>query len=419
MIKDLKERLIELSTDGSDAASFEMEKLLEEAIKNDPQNPELLLKLAILEFDMPFLDDEKCIASIQKIFEYDPHNATALILLAYMNYHFFRMIDKSLFDRLNSLKTGNNETDSLLKYAATWYYAHDCYEPASRDITNQVEKLLLESIKKCQSHVHNYEELACMYLHQNRYDEALTAIRHAIQNVVKIYGEDIEKRDDTDVQKFFNYYITGIDIMGWAYKELKALEREIIIRNKLIQDPLNIDLLLRLSIIEIMKFSSDYEERIISLEKILALDPDNIYALLILAYVMYYRKKSVEESLFQKLIAIKTSDPELNSLLLYAASWFYEGKDDKKQEELLRESIAAFGGHSKHYAELAHLCFKQNKIDEAKSLMKQSLNNVAKVFSRQAEADFTSDVEFFINQALKGIYRSRSSFDSLKKRYDS
>ncbi len=417
MNEELKRKLIELSVANTNEASLEMERLLEEAIKNDPQDTELLLKIAVLEFKTPFVDDEKGIAALQKIFEYDPDNAYALMLLACINYFLLGVVNKNdLLSRLSFLETGNNELDSMLRYTATWYYDYDYHNPAKLDINKRVEKLLLESIKKCQSHVKNYAELARLYFHQNRYDEALMAVKQAIKNVEKVYGDKIESCDDSDVQEFLNEYITGIHITKWAYRELKAFESEIIIRKELIQDPLDIDLLLRLSIIESTYFvCTDYEKRIITLEKILAIDPDNLIALLMLTYVMHYYKKSVDESLFQKLISIKTSDPELNSLLLYVASWYYEGKDDKKQEELLRQSIATCAAHSNHYIALAHLCFKQNRIDEANNLRQKALKNVVKVFSAEVEDNFISDVEFFLNECFKGIYRSQSAFEYLKK----
>ena len=407
-MNELNTKIIELSKDGGIEAMLEMEKLLEQALLQNPQNINLLLRLAILEQEVPLADHHKSIAVLESVLKIDPSNAIALILLAYVHYHNIGVINGSLFEQLISNPTKDPEIKSMLKYTASWLYA-------PQNDKKNVEKWLIESITECQSHVYNYSNLAELSLKQNRYAEAKKLIQHGLKNVEKLYIGNIGYADETDIQEFLGERIKGIYLTDMNYNRLKVLEAEAILREQLVQDPLNIDLLLRLSIIERGHFNADFEQRTASLQKALKLDPDSVTALLILAYVSYLNKKTIDEPLFKKLIAIKTHDPEINSMLLYAASWFYVGKDATKQEELLRQSIYEYPNHRNNYYDLANLCTDQNRFSEAKAFREKAIKNITKVYSFEEDMETIADLNRFLNESIKGIYIHEDGFKYLQE----
>ena len=112
----------------------------------------------------------------------------------------------------------------------------------------EMEKLLLESIDICQSHVNNYEALAKLYFRQAKYSEAKKLLQKAMKNVVQIRTKNPSM---TDVQNFLAEYIKGI----FSTKDLKSLAIEACIRAKIAQDPFNIELLLQLLLVEVANFN--------------------------------------------------------------------------------------------------------------------------------------------------------------------
>ena len=176
-MNNLDTKILELSKRGNEEDMLEAEKLLEQALQNDPQNTDLLLKLAVLVQEFPYVD--LSIPRLEKILSYDPDNALALLILAETNYHLYTEISKPLFGKLISVTTGNAEIDSMLRYAATWFFIINPND-------HELEKLLLESINICQSHVNNYKTLAELYMRQEKYSEAKKLLQKAMKNVVKI-----------------------------------------------------------------------------------------------------------------------------------------------------------------------------------------------------------------------------------------
>ncbi len=197
---DLISKVIELSK--SDEL-LKIEELIEDVLKKEPKNIELLLRLAVLEVDPPFADHEKSIASLGKVLAIDKNNAIATLLLAYVNYYCVAGVDEELMSKLNSIRTNDNEINSMLKYVASWFYI---------DKDPRLEELLLqESINFCKEHVYNYVHLAELYFKQGRNQEARVLIEKALRNVKKIYSFNGEEEyDATDVDEFLNERIKGI-----------------------------------------------------------------------------------------------------------------------------------------------------------------------------------------------------------------
>ena len=131
--------------------------------------------------------------------------------------------------------------------------------------------------------------------------------------------------------------------------------------------------------------------------------------------------------MFKKLTTIKTNDAEINSMLLYIASWFFINKDEKKQEELLLQSINEYSGHVCNYDELASFYSKQGKTEEARKLWKKAFDNI-KTYSNakyieyitevpsQDGTEYIVDVNEFLNTVIKGTHSLASIVEDLKKK---
>lgn len=406
---ELHKKIISLSKDDRLEARIEMRSMLEQAIKIDLDNVSLLLRLALLEFHFPFLEYEKSIDLLEKNLKKDPSNPVVLLMLACVHYYSTSLLDKSLLKKLISVTTNDRELNSLLKYAASWfYYITDSNNP-------QYKQLLIESTNLCHSHVYNYQHLALFYLEHDQISDAKKCIHQAVCNVRKIYKGKEGYDDITDIQEFINERLKGTYLTDVNFRSLKILEAIINIKEKLIDDPYNADLLLKLSVNEFDRRDIDYEECLTPLKKILSNTPDNAFALLLLGYGSYRFKGYMENELFEKLVAVKTSNTELKALFIYVASWFYLGKDEQKREVLLKQSVNECSFHVRNYVELASLCLKQQRFSEAEAYIQKAIANIVVVYDYYADVENIGSVERYIDKYIKGTHLTNYELGNVKK----
>jgi tetratricopeptide (TPR) repeat protein len=196
---------------------------------------------------------------------------------------------------------------------------------------------------------------------------------------------------------------------------------EKLLEERLIIEPCNRELWLRLALVEIEVPLVDCDKAIVCLDKVFALEKDNPIALLFLAFIYHYELGGVEQDLSDRLDSINTSDEEVNSMLKYTASWLhYTYKDFKykdRAKKLLKESIAIYGGHVWNYIDLARIYFLEKRDQEAKVLIEKALKNVIKVYvylNAKQKYDMT-DLDEFLNERFKGIYLTDTNYQMIEK----
>ncbi|QQR49071.1 hypothetical protein IPF37_05980 [bacterium] len=206
--------------------------------------------------------------------------------------------------------------------------------------------------------------------------------------------------------------------------ELNKIHEEKLKKNfeeKLHHDPQNIDLLFKLAILEIHPPNGDDIKCIAYLEQILALDTDNVQALLLLSYLKHYTLfEHADEHLMNKLTSLKSSSDESDSMLRYAASWFFQFKgDDEKETFSLQESIALDQRNVWSYVYLADNYFTQGKNLEAKELIHKALGNIKKIYTDNEIFEYDEpDLNDFLNHYVKGIYVTPQQVNLIKKRLE-
>jgi hypothetical protein len=216
MNDDLIKKIVEVSMDSG--AEDKIEQLLEEGLSYEPKNIELWLRLAILESSPPIVDCDKSISCLQTIFNLDPNNISALLIFAYIHYYQLGGIDQVLFNKLISFHAPSNELGSMLRYAASWFYA-------DRNIKLE-KKLLEESIELYKYHVWNYVDLAKIFSSEGKKQKAEILIDKGLTNVVKKYpvGPYNQPYDITDIEEFINEHIKGIYLTNTNYERIQKLK---------------------------------------------------------------------------------------------------------------------------------------------------------------------------------------------------
>lgn len=192
------------------------------------------------------------------------------------------------------------------------------------------------------------------------------------------------------------------------------------LEQKLDQNPRNIDILFQLALLEIMPPEGDDIKCTAYLEQILALDKDNIEALLLLAYLKYYCLfEEADEHLMNKLSSFKSSSAELDSILRYAASWFFQFKGNDEQEIFfLKESISLDQKNVWPYFKLAQSYFSQSKNLEAKELIRKALGNIKKVYDDSFDDYDKTSLNDFLNHNIRGIYVTKPQKEIIEEMLD-
>jgi len=216
-IKGLTKIYNKTAADGADEYILELIKnIIDEYLVKNPEDTDVRLRLAMLEFTVPWEDPELVSKYLNEIFKYDPHNIYATLTLACIQDTLRGEITDEVFAKLNNLVSENSEINSMIELAKAWYY--EC-----KDNSELYEKYLLSSISYCDKHVENYRALAYLYIQKGKKDEARKFAKKALNNVKVVYTQDSSTIDITDVEKFINEYIKGTHITNSNLKSIYEL----------------------------------------------------------------------------------------------------------------------------------------------------------------------------------------------------
>jgi tetratricopeptide (TPR) repeat protein len=217
-MNDLETKIIGLNKNNKIEINDKIEKieiLIEEKLKQEPNNIELWLKLAMLELEIPLVDHEKSIKCLEKVLTIEKNHAITTLLLATVHNYYLGDIDEMLVNKLNTIQTDSDEINSMLKYATSWFYEY-------KD-TKQEEKLLKESINIYPKHVCNYVSLAKLYFRLGKDAEAKKLVQKALKNVKKIYSDCDIDYIPTSVEEFLNEYVKGIHLPNIVFKMIEEM----------------------------------------------------------------------------------------------------------------------------------------------------------------------------------------------------
>ena len=207
--------LLKLKSLSQNKETLKIDALLREKIKQEPNNIEWLLRLAIVIQYPPIVDTDKSLELLEQVLKLDSKNVTAILLIAYIHHYCLAGLDKTIFDRITTFQTNNDEEKAMLAYAASWFY-QDQQDPIGE------KHWLLESIKHCNKHVWNHRTLARQYVVENQNNEAKKHLQQALHNIVKIYSGNFNDYDETDVNEFINERIKGIYLTREFATEIEA-----------------------------------------------------------------------------------------------------------------------------------------------------------------------------------------------------
>lgn len=226
---------------------------------------------------------------------------------------------------------------------------------------------------------------------------------------------DLRKRIEALMQFDFNIAEEEVVNNYLTFKDMDLLESmlndvhlgliiraEFLIKGYLEKNSNDIEALFLLGMVCIITPMEDDLQAIAIMQKILAIDPRNYNALLILAFEEHLLRGVLDNETFNRLQNFQGIDSEVQSLIELAKSWYYAGNsDDLKYEEALRNSIELCSKFAWNYIDLGNLYIKQGKIKLGRELIEQG--NMNKVLQKKFDAESLINYNDFIDDRIKGI----------------
>ncbi len=218
-IKDLTKVYYKMPIGEGDVSPLEeIKNLINKYLEKHPQDTDMRLRLVILEYS--YHEDPELLGKyLNDIFEYDPNNIYATLILADVESFFWGAITDSLFEKLSNLSSKDPEVMSMIELAKAWYY-----EEKGND--ELYEKHLINSIKYYDKHVKNYKSLANFYAEKGEKSKAKKFAQKAINNIKEVFTQGSPITDITNVEDFFNWFFRGTCISRSSLDSLSELAKE-------------------------------------------------------------------------------------------------------------------------------------------------------------------------------------------------
>ncbi len=203
--------------------------------------------------------------------------------------------------------------------------------------------------------------------------------------------------------------------LSQAIKEYDMETAERIVKQQLERDKTNVDLWLKLAVIELQFPFDDYESALKCIEQIYQLSPNYLDALILETEIRWHYL-IITEALAKRLEkAIATCDcDEKKSILHYLLSLYYFTERDFEKEKInLEKSIQLCDQYVYPYESLGILLQDSDK-EKSKKMFCRALKNVRKIYQKEDFHDFT-DFNTYIAEFITGTAISSINYDSIKE----
>ena len=200
-----------------------------------------------------------------------------------------------------------------------------------------------------------------------------------------------------------------------AIKDDDVETAEWIVKQQLERDKTNVDLWLKLAVIELQFPFDDYESALKCIEQIYQLSPNYLDALILETEIRWHYL-IITEALakrLEKAIAVCDCD-EKRSILYYLLSLYYFTERNFEKEKInLEKSIQLCDQYVYPYKALGILLWELDK-EKSKEMFYRALRNVKKVYRDDDFYDFT-DFDTYVAEFITGTAISSINYDSIKE----
>ena len=194
-----------------------MEELLKNYLAVNPQDTEMRIKLAMVQYTVPLADDIAAMENLNMVLEYDPENIICLLSIAYIQSCLSGSLNLNIVKCLRNANPKTQQDKALILYAESWHYKHFNIK--------KYENLLDESINAYSGYVWPHYFRAQAYYQKNDVAMACHYYKRAFDNIVHVCAED-EYFDIADVNFFIDNEIKGTVLTDINFGRIKKIVDE-------------------------------------------------------------------------------------------------------------------------------------------------------------------------------------------------
>ena len=198
-----------------------------------------------------------------------------------------------------------------------------------------------------------------------------------------------------------------------AIKDDDVEMAEWIVKQQLEKDKTNVNLWLKLALIELQLPFEDYESALTCIEEIYQLSPNHLEALILEAEI-HWHYLAIMEDLAKRLSEVTCNCKEKQAMILYLLSLYYFTERDFEKEKInLEKSIQLCDQYVYPYESLGILLQDSDK-EKSKKMFCRALKNVRKIYQKEDFHDFT-DFNTYVAEFITGTAISSINYDSIKE----
>ena len=198
-----------------------------------------------------------------------------------------------------------------------------------------------------------------------------------------------------------------------AIKDDDVEMAEWIVKQQLEKDKTNVNLWLKLALIELQLPFEDYESALTCIEEIYQLSPNHLEALILEAEI-HWHYLAIMEDLAKRLSEVTCNCKEKQAMILYLLSLYYYTEKDIESEKInLEKSIQLCDQYVYPYKRLGYLLSESNH-EKSKEMFCCALKNVKKVYKDDDFYDFT-DFDTYVAEFVTGTAISSSNYEFIKE----
>lgn len=198
-----------------------------------------------------------------------------------------------------------------------------------------------------------------------------------------------------------------------AIKDDDVEMAEWIVKQQLEKDKTNVNLWLKLALIELQLPFEDYESALTCIEEIYQLSPNHLEALILEAEI-HWHYLAIMEDLAKRLSEVTCNCKEKQAMILYLLSLYYYTEKDIESEKInLEKSIQLCDQYVYPYESLGILLQDSDK-EKSKKMFCRALKNVRKIYQKEDFHDFT-DFNTYVAEFITGTAISSINYDSIKE----
>lgn len=163
----------------------------------------------------------------------------------------------------------------------------------------------------------------------------------------------------------------------------------------------DLELLVMLAAAELLTPMEDFDGSAAFCKQLLEIQPDDLRARLMLAYIEDYRFDAINDQTLSELLTIESSDQKIMSARSYFVAKYYTESDMQKHEDYLQKAIKLFPGN---LLATSYLLSFSHQTDRSERIAKRALEYAAEYQSNEKREplDLLS-FETFLHERIFGV----------------